>query len=170
MYVPFEQMPGDARLWIYQADRPFTEIEISSIESGLVHLCETWAAHGSPLRTSFRLEYGLFILLAVDERSAGASGCSIDGSVRFLKELQRKIGIDFFNRQFVGFIDGTKVRLHASTELKSLFESGILSPDSVTFDNALVTKADWEKNWRVRAKESWLSRFLPKPAGLHPKS
>jgi hypothetical protein len=115
------------------------------------------------------LEYNQFIILAVDERPAGASGCSIDGSVRFLKGLQHSVGIDFFNRRLVAFFDGSSIRMHPVTELKNLFEAGILSPDSVTFNNALATKEDWTKSWKISAKESWLSRFLPKPAGApHP--
>jgi hypothetical protein len=166
MYVPFDEMDADARLWIYQGDRPFTDTEKAAIENNLVHLCQTWEAHGAALRTSFKLDYGQFIILAVDERTAGASGCSIDGSVRLLKDLQGRLGIDFFNRRQVAFLEGTVIRMYALAELKSLFESGILSPDSVTFNNALTTKADWEKHWQVAARDSWLSRYLPKPAGV----
>lgn len=167
MHVPFDNLPGDARLWVYQADRPFTEAEKKAIETGLLHLCENWSAHGVPLRTSYRLDYNCFIILAVDERAAGASGCSIDGSVRLLKEMQKSLGLDFFNRQWVAFMEGTSIRLHPIMQLKKLFESGILSADSMTFNNALTTKADWERAWQVAAKNSWVSRYLPKPAGVY---
>lgn len=166
MYLPFDQMPGDARLWIYQADRALTEIEYAAVEHSLHHLCDTWLAHGTPLHTSFHIAYNHFIILAVDERQAGASGCSIDGSVRLLKSLQERLGVDFFNRQRVAIVDGDTIRLHGTGDLKTLFESGILTPDSITFNNALSTKADWERTWRVPARESWLSRYLPKAAGV----
>jgi hypothetical protein len=166
MYLPFDQMPGDARLWIYQADRALSEMEYAAVENSLHHLCDTWLAHGAPLRTSFRIAYNHFIILAVDERQAGASGCSIDGSVRLLKSLQERLGVDFFNRQRVAFVDADSIRLHGTGDLKTLFESGILTADSITFNNALSTKADWESMWRVPARESWLSRYLPKAAGV----
>jgi len=166
MYLPFEQLPGDARLWIYQADRNLSDAERAAVENSLHHLCETWSAHGTPLHTSFRMEYNQFIILAVDERQAGASGCSIDGTVRLLKSMQERLGIDFFNRQQVAFADGESVRLYRMSELKTLFEKGILTADSVTFNNALTTKADWEQGWRVPARDSWLSRHLPKAAGV----
>lgn len=168
MYVPFDNMPADARLWIYQADRSFTREEELAIESDLTHLCQTWSAHGAPLRTSFRMAYSQFILLAVDERAAGASGCSIDGSVRLLKDLQQRLAVDFFNRRMVAFLEGSSIRMHPVAELKRLFESGILSPGSLTFNNALTTKAEWETHWQVAAKDSWLSRYLPKAAGERP--
>lgn len=165
MYVSFDDLPGDSRLWIYQANRIFTPQEKAAIESSLVHLCETWMAHGTPLRTSFRIDYDLFIVLAVDERQAGASGCSIDGTVRLLKDLQQRLGVDFFNRQMAAFRSGTSAVLHPLQDLKGLFQNGILPLDSLTFNNALTTKADWEQEWQIPVRESWLSRYLPKPAG-----
>jgi hypothetical protein len=56
--------------------------------------------------------------------------------------------------------------MHRLSELKTLFEKGILTADSVTFNNALTTKAEWEQEWRVPAKYCWLSRYLPKAAGV----
>ncbi|MBL7849247.1 MAG: hypothetical protein JNL40_17395 [Cyclobacteriaceae bacterium] len=166
MYIPFNDMPGSARLWIYQADRPFTVPERASIENDLVHLCETWKAHDVPLKTSFRIEYSQFVVLAVDERDAGASGCSIDSSVRWLKGLQQRLGIDFFNRQQVAFLADEGIALHPMGQLKTLFENGVLNARSVAFNNALTTKADWEQAWKVAAAETWLSRYLPKAAGV----
>lgn len=166
MYLPFDQMPGDARLWIYQADRPLTDPERAAVESDLHHLCSAWSAHGTPLRTSFRLEHNLFILLAVDERQAGASGCSIDGTVRLLKSLQTRLGVDFFNRQRVAYLEGTSVRTCNLAELKTLFQNGILTADTVTFNNALTSKAEWENGWRVPVRNSWVSRHLPKATGV----
>lgn len=165
MYIPFSEMPDDARLWIYQADRPVTPQEKAAVENSLVHLCETWEAHGTPLRASFRLEYGLFIILAVDERAAGASGCSIDASVRLLKELQQRLGLDFFDRKRAAFLVHDRVQLFPVDQLKNLHASGVWSGMTTTFNNALVTKGDWEQKWRIPARESWLSRYLPKAAG-----
>lgn len=167
MYLPFDKLPGDARLWIYQADRALSEVERAAVENSLHHLCDTWLAHGKPLHTSFRIVHNQFIILAVDERQAGASGCSIDGTVRLLKSLQARLGIDFFDRQNIAFADGESVRLHRLSELKTLFGQRILTADSLTFNNALTTKADWETLWRVAAKDCWLSRYLPKAAGVH---
>jgi hypothetical protein len=166
MYLPFEQLPDDARLWVYQADRALTPVERAAAENNLHHLCDTWSTHGTPLHTSFRIEYNQFIILAVDERHAGASGCSIDGTVRLLKSMQERLGIDFFNRQWVAFADGDSVHMHPLNELKSLFEKGILTAESLTFNNTVTTKADWQQQWRVPARESWLSRYLPKAAGV----
>lgn len=165
MYAPFHEMPDDARLWIYQADRRFTPQELAAISADLVHLCQNWLAHGSPLKTSFRIDFDQFITLAVDERHLGASGCSIDGSVRLLKGLQQRLGLDFFDRESIAFLKEGTVACFPKSRLKTLFVDGVLTGDSVTFNNTLTTKAEWEKEWKVDVKSSWLARYLPKSEG-----
>jgi hypothetical protein len=78
MYIPFNQLPPDSKIWIYQADRVFSDTEEKIIAERLKSFCSQWAAHGHPLQTSFKIEHNQFIVLSVDENTAGASGCSID--------------------------------------------------------------------------------------------
>ncbi len=83
MYVPFEELPEESRVWIYQSDRKFTDEELAEIESGLQQFVEQWAAHGTGLQASFTTRYNRFIILAVNQEAQGATGCSIDASVHF---------------------------------------------------------------------------------------
>ena len=155
-------MAGHSRLWIYQANRFFSAGEKSQLEDGLKELCEQWTAHQVPLQTSFAVEHSLFVILAVDELQAGASGCSIDSSVHFLKGLQQSLGIDFFDRSQMAFIDGVQVTLHPITSLKTLFEDHTLTGESVAFNPLVTTKSDWIEKGRIKVKDSWLNKFLPK--------
>ena len=164
MYQSFDSLPAHARLWIYQANRTFNTVEKEQLFNGLKDLCEQWSAHGTPLRTSFTIQFDQFVIMAVDEKVNGASGCSIDGSVRYLKSLQDQLGIDFFDRTCVAFLQEGKIIVHPFAGIRNLFESYTLLAETVTFNNTLTTKGEWEKHWKVPVKESWLARYLPKTA------
>jgi len=164
MYKPFESMPSDARLWVYQSNRKFTQAEKTVLHQGLTKLCSEWSAHGSPLQTSFAIEYDQFVVLAVDENFQGASGCSIDGSVHFLQQIQQQLELDFFSRGLVAFKGGDVVLTYPYLEIKTLLANKTLSPETLSFDNTVVTKGEWEKRWLVPIKNSWMARFLPKTA------
>ncbi len=164
MHLPFDSMPGHSRLWVYQANRPFAADEQTHLTKGLRSLCDDWSAHGSPLHTSFTLQYDQFVVLAVDERLHGASGCSIDGSVHFLKNLQQSLGLDFFDRSHVAFLQEKKVMLYDLPDLKRLFEKHTLSADSISFNNAVTTRDEWVRQWLQPVKDSWMARYLPKTA------
>ena len=162
MYQSFDSMPGDSRVWIYQANRLLTPTEKIQLEAGLQKHCEQWSAHSVPLQTSFTIQYDLFAILAVDEQQNGASGCSIDSSVHFLQGIQQSLAIDFFDRTQVAFLEGNNVQIHSITRLKTLFENHTLSGDSIAFNPLTATKSEWAKNGLIRVKDSWLSRYLPK--------
>jgi len=162
MLVSFEELSQDSRLWVYQANRSFTPNEKEFVATELSSFCNQWLAHSNPLKASFKIEHDLFIILAVDESMSGASGCSIDGSVRMLKELQSKIRIDFFDRTNIAFLLSGSIQLYKLTDLKKVFTEGILTEDSLSFNNAVSSKRDFEKAWLISAAKSWLSKYLPK--------
>lgn len=162
MFIPFEKLPPHSRVWIYQADRPFSADEEKIISNSLTNFCSRWEAHGDPLQTSFKIEYHQFVILTVDESSAGASGCSIDGSVRVLKELGNQLHVDFFDRSQVAFLENEKIQSYSLVQLKSLFQSGKLTATSQTFNNLVVNKAEMESNWKTSVQNSWLTKYLPK--------
>lgn len=162
MYIPFNQLPPDSRVWIYQADRSFSEGEEKIISDSLKDFCGQWAAHGTQLETSFVIMHNQFIVLSVNENAYGASGCSIDGSVRVLKELTERLNIDFFNRTKIAFLIEGEIRLYSMSELPALFKSGKLSGSSISFNNLVPDKSSFEKAWKISVENSWLAKYLPK--------
>jgi hypothetical protein len=162
MYVPFDDLPDHSRLWIYLADRKFSEEEEKVIRDQLLSFCEQWEAHGNPLKTSFRVDRGQFLILSVDEGIGGASGCSIDGSVRVLKSLQERLGIDFLSRSRVPFLLDGEVKLLPVRDLKQAFADGILGPATSTFHLLAATKSVLESDWILSAEKTWMAQYLPK--------
>ncbi len=162
MYLNFELLPDHSRIWVYQSTRAFTDLEKDTLTKGLIALCDQWSAHGTPLHTSFTIAFDQFVIMAVDEHLQGASGCSIDGSVRYLKSLQSAQGLDFFDRSGIAFLENGKVNIYPMAELKSLFGAKTLSAGTITFNNLVNTKAELSSQWQVAVKNSWMARFLPK--------
>ncbi|OUW72803.1 MAG: ABC transporter ATPase, partial [Flavobacteriaceae bacterium TMED204] len=50
MKVPFDQLPDTARVWIYPANRSFSEDEIAEIKEKAEVFLEQWTAHGAHLQ------------------------------------------------------------------------------------------------------------------------
>jgi hypothetical protein len=164
MYTPFETLPTHSRVWVYQADRKMSASEEAEVSSSMKLFCEQWVAHGQPLQTSFKIEHNQFLIVAVDEGFNNASGCSIDGSVRMLKGLQADLNINFLDSSRIAFLVGAEIELFSRTELKSLFESGKLMASTITFNNLVATKADFERQWKITTEKSWMAKYLPNPA------
>ena len=89
MQIPFPSLPADARLWIFAAARPLTDAEQQRLLGLVDAFLDRWTAHNHPLTSARELRYGQFLFVAVDESSAGASGCSIDAMVRSMTRSNR---------------------------------------------------------------------------------
>lgn len=102
----FPDFTDQSRLWMYLSDRPFSNDEVSSITQELNKFVLSWSAHNKKLKSSGEILFNQMLVLVVDEDYENASGCSIDSSVRFVKDLGVKFKVDFFNRIFVLVFDG----------------------------------------------------------------
>ena len=94
----FTQLSNDSRVWVYQSNRSFSENEKMLLNESFKEFVSSWAAHGSKLVADAIVIEDFFVVLAVDEKTAMASGCSIDSSVKFIKSVGQQLNIDFFNR------------------------------------------------------------------------
>lgn len=162
MYVPFDKMPGQSRIWIYQTDRELTTEEVSVVSNEIKKFCEGWVAHSNPLQTSFAIKYNHFLILAVNEQTNGASGCSIDSSVHTLKSLQSRLNIDFFGRLKIAILTDGAVKTFSLNEEKEKINFGEMSSAVLTFNNLVTTKEELSEKWIVPISRSWLARHLPK--------
>lgn len=160
MFVPFESLPPSARLWIFQAERKFSASDLTIIASHLQLFTNEWAAHGQPLRASFQVRDDRFIILAVDEDVHQASGCSIDGSTRAIKELGDLLQQDLFKRDIVSFRMGDKIETVALSELKARFNAGEWDENTLTFNTLVADKKHLESDWLLPAGNTWLKRYI----------
>src|SRR5205807_10396306 len=90
----FAQLPVDARLWIFPASRPVSGDEQQRVLAEADAFIAQWMAHGVPLSAAREIRHNQFVLIGVNERAAGVSGCSIDALVRRMGELQRVLGLE----------------------------------------------------------------------------
>ena len=158
-HVPFDTLPPDARLWIFGAERPLTESERARVLDEVGAFIGQWAAHDVPLTTASDLRYDQFIFVAVDERAAGASGCSIDALVRRMKGLAAELGVVLVNHAPVLYRDADGIACVSRERFGELVASGVVTQATVVFDNTLTTVgAVREGRWELPVVDSWHGR------------
>ena len=160
MFVEYNDLPDNSRVWVYQSDREFSEKELAFIHKKAKIFIEDWTRHGEALKASFMVKYHHFLVLSVDESFNNVSGCSIDASVRFVKELEAELNIDFMNKMNVSFKDGEHINIVKLSDFQKYAKEQKISENTIVFNNMIQTKSDFETKWEVTAKESWHKRFL----------
>ncbi|MEO4005181.1 MULTISPECIES: ABC transporter ATPase [unclassified Flavobacterium] len=160
MYVPFDTMPEESRIWIYQANRKLSDDEMQEIEAALEEFVSNWAAHGTGLEASFITKYNRFIILTVNQEKQAATGCSIDASVQFIQDLEKKYEIDLLDKMNVTFRLGDFIAHKPLIEFKKMAKEKAVSGNTIVFNNLVNTLGEWQEFWEVPASESWHSRFF----------
>lgn len=150
----FQGIPGDARVWIYQADRKLNSESRMRVLNEVNSFIKEWKAHGNDLNAAGDLLFDQFVVLAVDERKAMASGCSIDSSTRKLKQIGESIDVNFFDRSNISYIVDNDIRQVPFRELKTLFDSGVITGETIIFDNTVQSVDELRMRWMVRLKDS----------------
>ncbi|GAB4136979.1 MAG: hypothetical protein Fur0041_11600 [Bacteroidia bacterium] len=162
MILRFNDMPDHSRVWIYQSDKDITDLQAEEIRRKAAMFLLDWTSHGNVMKASIDVLYNRFIVVAVDESHASASGCGIDKSVRFMQQIEQDYGLNLFDRLLVAYRDAEhKIKTVKLQEFEQMMEHGSINAQTIVFNNMQSTKKDMLQHWEVPASASWHSRMIP---------
>lgn len=149
------QFSEQSRVWIYQSDKQLYDAQVNELQQQLDNFTAEWTAHNHQLKAKAEIRYNRFLILIVDESQAGASGCSIDKSVNFMKRVEQQFGINLFDRFNFAYRDGEKVLSAPRHQFEEMLKEGKLNKQSIVFNNLVQNLKELENNWEVPFKDSW---------------
>jgi hypothetical protein len=158
--VSYEVLSENTRVWIYQSDKPFADTDIPKVRARIRDFATQWVSHNDALKSFGDLYHGRFIVLMVDERDSGASGCSIDSSVRFIQQLEKEYGMDMFDRMNFMYKTEKGIKSAHREEFIELYRMGLINDETIVFNNLVTTKAAFEKKWEISLGESWHRQLI----------
>jgi hypothetical protein len=149
------QFSENSRVWVYQADRKLSDREVQQIQHELDSFTTGWTAHDHQLKARGEVRYNRFLVLIVDESQAGASGCSIDKSVRFIKDMQQQFNINLLDRFNLAYREGSEVLSAPRHVFEDLIKQGSINTQSIVFNNMVQNLKELQTKWEVPFKDSW---------------
>lgn len=161
----FADMPDDARLWIFAAERPLDAAEARALTAVVDDFLAGWHAHRHPVVGARDLRLDRFLLVAADERATGVSGCSIDSLYRALKDAERRLGVSLLDSSLVLYRDrdGT-VHSVDRAGFRALVRSGAVNAGTRVFDNTVGSVGELRsEQWERSFSSSWHARAFSAP-------
>ena len=159
--VPFDTLPDDARLWVFGSSQPLQGDASARLLDEVDAFLRVWAAHGAPLRAARDWRDDHFLAVGVDQSTAGASGCSIDGLFRSLRSIERELGTTFLGGGRVFYRDPSAgVRVVERDEFGDLAAAGMVGDETLVFDTTVATTGEWRRLFERHAAESWHAGLL----------
>ncbi len=159
MFVPFNELPANSRVWIYPLSRPLSADEEKNTEAALVEFIRQWQAHGKDLKASCRIALHRFIVLAADETFCAPSGCAIDRSVQAVNQIAGSGGLEIMDRGHIFFVLNNTIQAIPVQEIKKSLENGIWNAETPVFDTTVTMRHEFMNN-PMPARNTWLNRYL----------
>lgn len=163
MYLDFDEMSNDSRVWIFQSTH-FLEFEkLERTSARLMNFLEAWAAHGKDLKASFKIEYDRFVIISLDEASYQATGCSIDKLTHLIQDLETELRVSLLDRTQIAFRDAENGLIDTThmMNFRAALESNDMQESTVVFNNLITTKGQLKTQWEVPVSKSWHKQWLP---------
>lgn len=160
MVSDFKTLSENSRIWIYQSNRSLTQQEKESISKLIEDFLNNWKSHGVSLNSGFEIKYNRFIVIAQDQNTQSATGCSIDSMVHFIQKLEKQYNISLLDKLNVSYKQGDYIAYKSLKDFKKMVKDGAVSKNTIVFNNLVQTKLEYTNYWEVPAFESWHARFF----------
>lgn len=149
-------IPDSSKIFIFQANSFISNDDVLRIEQEMTTFIPTWATHGEKLTADFEIVDNLFLIVGIDESFVATSGCSKDSLTNKVKEIDKKLNTNFFDRLTLSFINAdNKIELIDFFNFKLMLTKGAIKLSTIVFNNLIETKSDLKDNWKVMVKNSW---------------
>lgn len=162
MQPEIADLPDDARVWIFGADRPLERSERELLHDELRRFLREWNAHGSELAAGFTIDRDRFVVVALDESHAAASGCSIDALLHALGSTEERLGVGLRDGGLVFHRDADgEIVACDRAEFRRRANRGEVTEATGVFDLTVDRLGTWRERGLERAAgESWHARLL----------
>ncbi len=147
------------KVWTYLIDKDLSEDQLDLLKSKGLAFVQQWTAHENPLAGSFEIFKNKIIIVKVDESQHGASGCSVDKLLRFIKQCENEFQINLLNRLLVAIETNDGIKAIPSSSIKDKLSNGELSGETLVYDTAVATGSELEA-WQKPLRATWLNKYL----------
>ena len=157
--MSFEHLSNNARVWVYVFKSELDADQEEIVKNKFDQFVAGWQCHGAELTGAYQLIESKVLILAVEEANS-VSGCSIDSSVRVLKQLKDDHGIDALDQTLIHYRKGDDLETVNRAIFDTLCKTGDISQETKVIDPLLNSMSDlrsgklekdFAKSWHASA-------------------
>jgi hypothetical protein len=162
MKVTYTELHPEAKVWIYQSNVELTDKQAEEGNDLINRFLDSWTSHNVALPSCGFIKHNRFIVMMADQSTVTAGGCSMDKMVHFVEALENHWNVSLLDRTMIAYKnpESDTIKTINFSDLKSGFMRGIITENTLVFDNLVDTKEKFETNWEKNILNSWHKRFL----------
>lgn len=160
MRVSFDQLPPEAKVWMYQSPDPLSDQHLQIIEQFATVFLNQWESHGIPVQGSVDVLNQQFIRVSAYTNEPSMCGRAQDAQVRLIKELEEELGVELTNRMLLIVEADEQLKTFDFHAIEQEIQNGNIRPDSPFYNALVTTKSEFDSSWKQPVRSSWLSRYF----------
>jgi hypothetical protein len=149
------------KVWTYVISKELDENSRKALQQAGEDFVQHWTAHENKLKADFEIYGQRIVIVKVNEDVHGASGCSIDKLQRFIKETEKKFGIELLNRMLVALKKDGELFVTHSSKISELLKAGSINENTPVLNTAASDENELN-SWEKPLKDTWLNRYVAK--------
>ena len=158
MYISFEKLPENSKLWIFQSSEKLDDAQINYILKSIKQFIDEWLSHNDKVYASSKIDYKQFLIIAATVPSSHPSGCSVDKLMKCIYKINNDLHINLLDRENAVFLKSASKNTFILPLKNIQSESSI--HDCLVFDNTISTKKQLNNSWIIPVKNSWLRNYI----------
>lgn len=152
-----DTLPDGSRVWVYAAQRPFTDAERHDLDALLVKVRDKWDVKQPGMRGCHAFVEDRFLVVGADESRGMLDGCSVDAMMSWVLRLEAQTGLRLVDRMTVHYRDAAgAVRSVPRGEFARLARDGVVGADTHVFDTTINRVEQWRAGaFEVPVSATW---------------
>ncbi len=160
MIVDFNNIPDQAKIWIFPSSRKFYPQEIEGLQENISTFLNAWEDQNNSVICAYNLRYDRFIIITIDTTEISLSLKAHEDLTTFIQKLEKHYEIMLLDRMNVCYKQGDSVQYKDLKAFKKLIKDKAVSKKTVVFNNMINLKEELDYDWEINIMDSWLGRFV----------
>ena len=109
MKVELSSQPSNAKIWVYQSNKPFSEENLAEINSVGDFFLNQWESHKIPVKGSIDVYHNLFIVVSAFSDEDSMCGRAQSAQMTLAKEFEDMFDVKLTDRMLLAYMDNENV-------------------------------------------------------------
>ena len=160
MFVKFEELPNEAKVWIYIGDRKMTPNEKTELIGKIEPFLSRWKSEGKEFKSSYEiLEDQILVVGGVSEGFA-LSGCTMDALKKTVIKWDETLALNFTAIPKFCYRGKSEIICRSQADFKKDIAAGIVNEESSVFDNTIQAMDTYRAGLEFPIQKCWHNRVL----------
>ncbi|PCJ59202.1 MAG: hypothetical protein COA79_10910 [Planctomycetota bacterium] len=162
MFVPFNEIPDDSKLWIYISNRILTTLEKETLLGKVEPFLERWRSEGTAFKSSYQFLEDQILIVTGYGDDFSLSGCAMDALMKTVTKWGESLGVDFTTIPKFCYRHQDLIIAGSRKDFKAAVEAGEINDETIVLDNTLLTLGEFKTNFEKKVLDCWHNKVYQK--------